>query len=295
MLKFRSLCAEDKKLFDRYRMLQPTMSSEGAFATLFIWNEYYNLKIAENGEYLFLRFEIKGDSPSYFFPIGKGDIRKAVDELEKYSHMHGEKLIFRLVEEKNAELLKEIFPEKFVYTYDRNCSDYMYDAPSLSSLSGKKLHAKRNHLNYFRENYDYSFEPVTADNISECKKMVLETVKNKTKNINPYELGAMEIYFKRYFELSQTGIMLKADGKTVAAAFGERLTEEAGLVQIEIADESVRGAYQMINKLFCDNAFEGIKYMNREEDMGIEGLRQAKESYKPVFLVNKYIACEKEN
>lgn len=295
MTEFKSICAADKERFDFYRKKDVTQASEGVFATMYIWNDYYNLKIAENGEFLFLRFEIKGKEPSYFFPIGNGDLKKAVEELEEICRKNGERLIFRLVEEKNTEKLKALFPDKFDFVYDRDCSDYVYPAEKLISLSGKKLHGKKNHLNYFMKNYEYSYKNVTsAELLEECRKKAISMIEAKTKNKNPYEKGAMEKYFAHFFDFGQKGAVLLVDGKICAMTFGERLTEDTALVQIELADEDVRGAYQMINKLFCENEWKDCKYINREEDMGIEGLRKAKESYQPIFMMNKYKVIEKE-
>ena len=294
MLEFRRICAEDKPLFDIYRQKDRTGASEGAFATLFIWDEYYRLKIAENGEFLFLRFEIKGKEPSYFFPIGSGDTEKALLQLKEYSESKGERLLFRLVTEDKAELLKRLFPGKFDYTYERDSADYVYLTEKLCTLSGKKLHSKRNHLNYFKENYDYTYEAVdTPEKLRECARRAYELVENKTRNLNPFELGAMKKYFNNYFKFNQTGALLRVGGKICAMTFGERLTEDMALVQIELAEDEVRGSYQMINKLFCENAFKDCKYINREEDMGLEGLRRAKQSYQPALMIDKYTIKEK--
>lgn len=296
MLKFRSICADDKELFDRFRSSDITDASEGAFATVFIWDDYYHLKIAENGEFLFLRFEVDGKKPSCLFPIGSGDLKKAVGELEEYANSRGESLCFRLVTEENAKKLEEAFPGRFNYICDRDCADYMYSAESLRTLSGKKLHAKRNHLNYFAENYDYSFEWVDSEEkLCECAEEAYRLIENKTHNINPFELGAMKKYFANYFKFGQTGALLRVGGEIAAMTFGEKLTANTALVQIELADERYRGAYQMINKLFCEKAFADCEFINREEDMGIDGLRRAKESYHPIRLVDKYTITEKEN
>lgn len=296
MLNFRSIRAEDKPLYDSYRHRDVTDASEGAFATVFIWDDYYHLKIADNGEFLFLRFEIDGKAPSYLFPIGSGDLNAAVNELDEYSKSRGESLIFKLVTEENAKKLEEAFRGRFNYIYDRDCADYMYSAESLKTLSGKKLHAKRNHLNYFAENYDYSFEWVDSrEKLGECTEEAYRLVEGKTHNINPFELGAMKKYFENYFSFNQTGAFLRVGGRIAAMSFGEKLTANTALVQIELADEELRGAYQMINKLFCEKAFADCEFVNREEDMGIEGLRKAKEGYRPLRLVDKYTVTEKEN
>ena len=106
-------------------------------------------------------------------------------------------------------------------------------------------------------------------------------------------MGAMESYFRYYFRFNQKGAVIKIDGDIAAMSFGEKLSDDTALVQVELANDDYRGAFQAINKLFCENEWKDCKYVNREEDMGIEGLRRAKESYQPEFLVEKFYIEER--
>ncbi len=295
MLEFTRISPCDFERYNKYRAQDPTNASEGVFMTMFIWNEYYNLSLAENGEFLFIRFDIKGKEPSYFFPIGKGDIKKALDELSAYAKMRGERLNLRLVSRENMQKLKEVYADRFSYKESRDSYDYIYLTEKMISLSGKKLHAKRNHLNYFLENYEYEYMKVSDESLlKECAQKADEWVNAKKKNKNSFETGAMQTYFRHFFSFNQTGAVIKINGEIVAMSFGERLNEDTALIQIELANENYRGAYQAINKLFCENEWKNFKYVNREEDMGIEGLRRAKESYQPEFLVEKYFIREEK-
>ncbi len=295
MLEFKSISKDDFERYNKYRLKDKTNASEGVFMTMFIWNEYYNLSLAENGEFLFIRFDIKGKSPSYFFPIGEGDLEKAIDELSEYASERGEKLIFRLASRENMQKLKDLYGDRFSYKESRDSYDYVYLTEKMISLSGKKLHSKRNHLNYFLENYDYEYIKVTDKSLlDECAKKADSWVRAKEKNKNSFEAGAMNSYFENFFAFKQSGGVIKVSGEIVAMSFGEKLNDEMALIQIELADENYRGSYQAINKLFCENEWKKLKYVNREEDMGIEGLRRAKESYQPEFLVEKYFIEEEK-
>ena len=295
MLEFRCITANDFERYNKYRAVDMTNASEGVFATVFIWNRYYNLEVAENGEFFFMKFNIKGKNPSYFFPIGKGNLKRAMEELSEYSSARGERLTLRLVTAENAEKLKKICENKFSFAEIRDSFDYVYLTEKMINLPGKKLHSKRNHLNYFFENYDFEYVKVTEPLLlAECADKAKKWVTSKTKNKNSFELGAMERYFEHYFEFNQKGAVIKVDGEIVAMSFGEKLNNDMALIQIELADENYRGAYQAINKLFCENEWKECKYVNREEDMGLEGLRRAKKSYQPEFLVEKFIV-EEEN
>lgn len=295
MLEFKPISANDFERYNKYRALDATNASEGVFSTLFIWNRYYNLEIAENGEFLFIRFNIKGKKPSYLFPIGKGDLKRSVNELSQYAQSRNESVRFRLVSMENAEKLKKMYGKRFSFTEVRDCFDYVYLTEKMISLPGKKLHSKRNHLNYFFENYDYEYIKVTEPSLLEqCAQKAYLWIEAKEKNKNPYELGAMHSYFDNFFKFNQKGAVIKINGEIVAMSFGERLNTDMAVIQIELADENYRGAYQAINKLFCENEWKTCKYVNREEDMGIEGLRRAKKSYQPEFLVEKF-SIEEEN
>ncbi len=295
MLEFKRVGTIDFERYNKYRIKDNTIASEGVFMTMFIWNEYYNLSLAENGDFLFIRFDIRGKEPSYFFPIGDGNLEGAIDELSAYAAENNERLIFRLVSKENARKLKKLSGDRFSYKESRDSFDYVYLTEKMTSLSGKKLHAKRNHLNYFLENYNYEYIKVTdASLLEECAKKADEWIKAKEKNKNSFEAGAMKSYFENFFAFNQTGGVIKVGGEIVAMSFGERLNDETALIQIELADENYRGAYQAINKLFCENEWKSLKYVNREEDMGIEGLRRAKESYQPEFLVEKYFIWEEK-
>ena len=289
MLQFKAVSKDDFEKYNKYRTMDETNASEGVFMTMFIWNAYYNMEVADNGEFLFIRFNIKNKAPSYFFPIGKGDLTKAIDELSEFSAQRGEKLCFRLVSLENAEKLKNISGKKFSFTPTRDSFDYIYFTEKMVSLSGKKLHSKKNHLNYFLENYSFTYEKVDSEKLlSECREKAISLVCSKTKNLNSFEKGAMERYFEHFFEFKQTGALLRVDGEIAAMSFGEKLNQDTALIQIELADEKYRGAYQAINKLFCENEWSQFTYVNREEDMGIEGLRKAKMGYQPAFFVEKY-------
>ena len=293
MLEFKRISACDFERYNKYRAQDETNASEGVFMTMFIWDKYYNLSLADNGEFLFIRFDIKGKEPSYFFPIGKGNLENAIDEISAYAKTRGERLVFRLVSKENAQKLQKLYPARFASKETRDSFDYIYLTEKMISLSGKKLHSKRNHLNYFLENYDFEYVRVEDEKLlKECAQKANSWVMAKEKNKNSYEAGAMQAYFENFFACNQTGAVLKVQGEIVAMSFGEKLNDDTALIQIELADENYRGAYQAINKLFCENEWSTLKYVNREEDMGIEGLRRAKESYQPEFLVEKYFVEE---
>ena len=293
MLEFSKISPKDIVRYNKYRKKDPSNASEASFTTLFIWDGYYSLECSENGEFFFLRFNIKGKAPSYFFPIGDGDIKKAVDELSEYAESKGEKLVFRLVSKENKDVLLKFYGDRFAVKESRDSFDYVYLTEKMISLSGKKLHSKRNHLNYFLQNYDFEYKKVTDKALLEkCAEKAYQLIASKKRNKNSFELGAMKSYFENYFNFNQKGAVIQVNDEIVAMSFGEKISEDTALIQIELADDTYRGAYQAINKLFCKNEWNSFTYVNREEDMGIEGLKKAKMSYQPEFLIKKYYLWE---
>ena len=136
MLQFSKISPKDIERYNKYREKAPSNASEASFTTLFIWDGYYNLECSENGEFFFLRFNIKNREPSYFFPIGSGNIKKAIDELSEYAQSRGEKLCFRLVSKENKDKLFALCGDRFSVKESRDSFDYVYLTEKMITLSG---------------------------------------------------------------------------------------------------------------------------------------------------------------
>lgn len=282
-MNFRKLVPSDKELFDKYKS-KTSKYSENSFVTLYLWDKYYNLHICEEDGFLFIRFTIDGKN-QYLFPMGEGDVKKAFEKVMAQE----EKVTLRFITDMQKEFVEENYPNEFNFTLREDLCDYVYETEKLMTFSGKKLHGKKNHVNFFEKTYAYSYETVDSKTaIEECKPLLLKWVDDKTKNLNPIEHDAMEKLFDNYDLFNLTGAVLRIDGEIVAMTFGERLTCDTVLVQIEKAREDIRGAYPMICKKFLENEWSDTTFVNREEDMGLEGLRKAKESYCPIFKTLKY-------
>ena len=168
-------------------------------------------------------------------------------------------------------------------------------------LPGRKLHAKRNHINFFIENNDWTFEPITRENLGECRKMNEEWYREKGQSCNAglaNERRAVDKCFENYSELGLEGGLLRASGRIVAYTIGEPLNSDTYVIHVEKAFSSIRGAYQMINREFASYIRDNhphIIYVNREDDMGDKGLRRAKLSYYPDRMIEKYTARYKRS
>ena len=268
---------------------------EYCFGNIFNWSPVYDTYITRFGDF-FLAAGM-GDDGEYCFPMGHGDLRAAVDALLDDAKSRGRQMrIFGLTEEDRAAL-EALYPDRFILTEDRSFFDYIYSQQDLAALPGKHFHAKRNHIAAFVRERNYTYERITADNLSDCADMAWKWIeRNLDKNPEALagERTALSRAFRNYEALHLHGGLLRVDGEVVAFTIGERMSDTMFCTHFEKAYADVRGAYPMINREFAARELSEYTYINREEDAGDEGLRKAKLSYRPVKLLKKYDAVCKD-
>lgn len=296
-LKFRRLELMDREWLAPLLKDADSLSADGCFGTFYLWGEGYGLQIARLNGRVVLRYA-KGKDMFYGYPVGRGDLRQAIQAMRSDAEKNGWPFRLAGVTEAQQKKLQTAFPGQFQYSEDRNTSDYIYTVTSLASLAGKKLHAKRNYCNRFVQNYpDWHFEPLTPAHFAACRKLLNgwedahETVVNREQS---FEEGAIVKAFDAYGTLALDGGVLYVGSELVAFTFGERTGGNGFDVRFEKANTDFDGSYAMINREFScylQEKYPDLQYMNREEDMGLENLRKAKLSYRPEFLLTKYNAC----
>lgn len=292
MLEFKTLTIKDKELFDSYLKPYNYETCEYSFTNLFIWRRACDVQYAIcNNTLIIMKMDFDG---SYHFmqPIGykKENLKEMVDFLSEQREALKLDFLFRDAEESFVKDLIEIYGEEhFKIEEDRDNFDYIYKSEALINLSGKKLHKKKNHYNYFIKNYNYETAPITAELIQPCIKAAREWChKNVCRGYLLHELKSIEEMLKNSSELDFTGMVVYVNDKISAFTIGEKVNEEMAIIHIEKADSDIRGLYNFINRSFVENYFINIPYINREQDLGIEGLRKAKLSYEPVSLAKKF-------
>ena len=288
MSEFRKATVKDKKQIDEILNKCSCPSLEYNFTTLFLWQDIFGMEFKIEDDVLFIR--CGGDVKSYLFPCGTGNINNAVKEILK------EKVRFYSLSEENKKYLEENAQGRFEFTERRNDGDYVYLRESLATLTGKKLSAKRNHINRFiTENPDWTYEKITDYNIDEVSRMHDEwcrLVDDGSKKGLSEESEAVKKALKYYKELELSGGLIRTGGKVVAFSLGDKLNDKTFLVHIEKAFAHITGAYQIINREFVLHNCMDYEFVNREDDTGDESLRKAKLSYKPYEIVKKYSARE---
>ncbi|MDD3795032.1 MAG: phosphatidylglycerol lysyltransferase domain-containing protein [Lachnospiraceae bacterium] len=296
-LTFRIPVLEDRDIIDQHYRVGDSRSCEDTFANLYLWKHLYPTEFAIEHNMLLL----KSAEEDFYFRFPKGNrkkLKEAIQEMMDYSSDHGVDFKMVVVTPEQFELLEQMYPGKFEIEYDRDNADYVYEREKLANLSGKKYHGKKNHINKFMKTYpDWRYETITDENVEECFQMAL-----KWRNQN----GCDEEEEKRtemcvalnslrlMKELSLRGGCLKVNDEVVAFTIGEPVNHDTFVVHIEKAFTEVDGAYTMINHQFVQHEMEDFLYVNREDDTGAEGLRQAKLSYRPVFMVEKGVVRIKD-
>lgn len=298
-IEFKKATLEDRPLMMQYFQQYPSRSCERTFANVFLWARFYNVTFAVVEDTLVFKSE-KEDGFSFTYPAGEiHNIKNAIDLLCAYSKERNVPFSMYCVTPENFEEIEGLYPGRFEIEYDEDSADYVYESEKLATLSGKKLHAKRNHINKFKKMYEdrWSYEPLTKENLEDCFQMALKwrnengCEEDKEKNA---ELCVTLNSLRLFEELELIGGILKVDGEIVAFTIGEPICDDTFVVHIEKAFADVEGAYTMINQQFVQNSCMDYQYVNREEDTGAEGLRKAKRSYRPVFMVEKGYVREKE-
>ena len=193
--------------------------------------------------------------------------------------------------------MQEKFPDMFKYEKDTDSFDYVYSVQDLINLPGGKYHAKRNHIHKFKSLYNYRYHTMTPDFREDCREMFIrwcDSKRDSITNINE-QLQAVNCLLDNWENLDIAGGCLTVDEKMVAFSFGEVLCypESIVVIHLEHADTDYQGSFPMINQQFLEHQWSDFKLVNREEDMGLEGLRKAKKSYYPIMMTDKYIATLK--
>lgn len=292
MIEFRQIEITDKIWIDELLKYSDYRGAEYCFTNLFIWDGIYKSKIARHKDFVLLR----GGAPDnfrYLYPAGRGDKREVVDFLIKNAAEQGERFMFIGIAQDTKEELMDLFPNRFEFKAIRDSFDYIYESEKLISLAGKKLQSKRNHINRFRELPDWQYEDLTPDKIPEVVNFNSKWCKSVDCDKNEslgWEACAVAKCLAFYPDLNLKGGLLRVDGDVVAYTIGEAVNSDTVMIHIEKAFAEVRGAYPMINREFAERVAAGYKYISREDDAGDAGLRQAKESYYPVFMQEKYSA-----
>lgn len=295
---FKKLEIEDLMLWKKLNQNSNCMDSENAFGTHFLWSKFLCSEIYFYENVAFIR--LNQPNLAYKMPFGvteRGEMLRCIKLLIENAKSQSKPFKLTDLNKAQVEILKSIMPNKFSFTSEREKFEYIYQTKDLAELSGKKYHSKRNHISKFNKLYKWHYEELTENNLPECA-IFLEnwfTSHNNDKlSYNEHEYVAIKKTINHYSKLNFFGGLLKIDNKIIACTIAEKINHRTITVHFEKANPEFEGVYAVINNEFCKEMAKDFKFINREEDLGIEGLRKAKLSYHPCALLERFTAVLKE-
>ena len=293
MLNFRAVTLADKDIIRHFTLNSTRRNCDLLFANLCSWIFVYKTQFAVMNDYLLLRF-YSGKHLAYMLPVGNGNLRPVLEAMVADSESLGAPFRLQGVCKNMRTDLEEAMPDKFTFAEDRDFFDYIYLREELATLKGKKYQPKRNHVNKFKRTYpDYEYIELTPELVPECLRLESEWYIESSENERDAlleERCSMTYALKHMKELDITGGVLHVGGKICAFTYGAAINHNTWDTCVEKADIEIEGSYAMINYEYANHIAEQYTYINREEDLGIDGLRKAKLSYQPTILLEKYIA-----
>ncbi len=292
---FRPITLDAKSTIERYTKPWALECSDLSFANLFIWGADGKMEYAEKNHSLYIKMDFEGVPVYFWAPIpeyGKAvDYRKAVYDGFAYMKQIGVEPTYRSVWTPFRDKMLEACPELFCVPTDISW-DYVYSRESLATLKGKKLHCKRNHINKFlSQNPDYEYRKLEPSMVPDCIALYEHWSEEKDEPSVQLEDEKRSVFLalNNMDVLGLTGGAIYLNEKLCAFTVGERLLPQMQLIHIEKANTDIDGLYPMINQQYILHECEGVEWVNREEDMGLEGMRKAKRSYNPARMVEKYM------
>lgn len=295
MIHYRIIRTDDKQNYEAAIACAGQRGCEYSFANLFLWGRQ---RIAiENGNVsVFSQFDRKS---VYLFPVGCSDQKEILERIIHDAFVRGIPCRLTGLSKEDCYLLDSLYPGKFRIHTDRNSFDYIYSIEDLANLPGRKYQKKRNHLNRFLQNHpDAVTEPITDENTQEVLAMVMQWYKLRLQEDATQDFHMEQAAIRKALENRQAleleGLILRVDSKIAAMTLGSRLSPDTFDIHFEKALDRYDGAYAMINREFArylQNKYPDVLWLNREDDMGIEGLRKAKLSYHPFRLLEKHWVC----
>jgi len=301
MLDFKELELSDKEKIEPFLAIDGSIMADRTFASLYIWREHYDVQICLKNDFLYLLSKDHRSLRTYYMPLGKGDIAPAIAEIEADSRECGKPFHVILFTKERKEELEKACPGKYAFVDDRDNYDYVYRASDLMELKGKHFHAKRNFINRFLAAYNGRWRYEDIDPVRHRSLIHEYTLKwGRAKSGDGYqddyrhELLAIDSALTNYEALNIRGGILWIDDQIVAYTLAAVTHNKVIDVMFEKADAEIDGAYPMINNQFAIHNFGDMELVNREEDMGIPGLRTAKLSYNPIMMTEKYVMTPAE-
>lgn len=291
MIDFQSPNLADKAKYDAILMHSGERGCEYSFNNLYLWGRQ-KIAFSHNHLLFFSQFNRKS---VYLFPVGSGDPKPALDALIADAKERGIPCRIAGLLENDLRILNQLYPDQFRYHFDRDTFDYIYAIEDLAELAGRRFQKKRNHLNRFWQTHpDCRPEPLSDENLLETTALAEQwyAIREQEDPHADFHMEKAAIFkaLKHWKELNMEGLVLRDGDRLIAMTMGSPLSENTFDIHFEKALDIADGAYAAVNQCFArylKEKYPGLLWLNREDDLGLEGLRKAKLSYNPDHLIEK--------
>ena len=300
-LDFSPISLEQSILVRKYMSDYGAGSCQHSFVSMYSLFEKYGDAVCESGQFLYiLRSHLcDGDYRVYLAPMGNGDRKKAFSNLLDDAHNFHAKAKFITLTETDKNFIEQEFPDQFIISEERDLAEYIYQTEHMATFAGGNLAKRRKEVHQFWKTYGdrASLKPIEPKDFPEilefeglwleenCESHDMESLKQEARTIQKQ--------LEHFEELQLSGIVMRIDGKVHGYGYGTRLSPEYYDALIEKGDRNVRHAYKVLRQESVKQCAMECTYVNLEEDLGIEGLRNLKNAYQPEFLIKKYIVTER--
>ena len=288
-LNFKKLTLKDKPLFDKYFKKFPPQISEYSFTNLYVWQKSRIIEYTQYEEGLII-LATTDDEKYFLSPIGFKDNKKIINYMLEYGQKNN---ITNTIKRVSEEIIKNIKNSGLNIIEDRDNFDYVYNREDLAFLKGRKFSNKRGFIKKFCANYYHRYW--SYNNNKKCRDKCLKFTDKWFEDRKPIdktlynEHFAIKEFLNNYNKFNSIGGVICIEDEIIAYSFGEKLNKNTFVVHFEKGDPKYTGVYQTINKLFVENDISPkFDYINREQDLGISGIRKAKQSYNPAKLIKKF-------
>jgi hypothetical protein len=289
--EFKYLVLEDSEVINFYLKKYPSEASDYTFTNMFIWRSYYRIQWSILEGTLLILYNPMNWGYYFLQPIGPRDrghvtvqmlrwLREVMDEPEPRIERADEKYIGELNDNSSFNLV----PVRDQY-------DYVYCSTDLIQLAGRRFHTKKNHLNQFIKSYEFQYKTLSMDDTDECIHVLKKWCNWRECDKNLLLRAEYEAVYESLIHLGDleiAGAVILVHGEIVAFSMGEQISEDTALIHVEKANSKMPGSFAVINQQFAENQWSKTTFINREQDLGVEGLRKAKESYHPHHMIKKY-------
>ena len=294
LLHFKALELSDSDLFKKYIGNYNFHTYEYSFLNLYLWRKYCNVEYALLDDVLIIKKTEEGKGTAFMQPIGysENNLKDIISELLEYKKKNSNmKILFSDIEEPFLEKLKSLYGEDLEYYQDVKNFDYIYETEKLIKLNGDKLRKRKSQYNHFVNSYEHHVEDISNDKvINDCFKFAEEWFSNQQKNFQlECELQGIKDILYNLDKLNGLGMAVYVSNVIAGFTIGEIVNKDMAIIHIEKGDTIYNGIYAFINRTFAELYLKDVKYINREEDIGIPGLRRAKLAYDPIKLEKKYL------